>query len=70
MWAVPYVINNVPLGQQFEVRPDQPVGLAGPPTEYGPSASFLPPVRLVELTPAWPAATGIDFEMTFDELPK
>jgi hypothetical protein len=70
MWAVPYLINHVPLGTQFEVRPDPSAALAGPPPGYIGTPSFAPPVRIVELTPSWPAATGVDFEMSFNEEPR
>jgi hypothetical protein len=61
-WAVPYVLENVPLGQQFTVvpslNPASFVGNNGTPV-YSPSP------RTVTLTPAMPTITGVDFEMSF-----
>ena len=70
-WAVPYVIKNVPLGVQFEVRPDPPAGhLINLPPGYLLPPSFNPGLRVVELTPAAPSAIGIDFDMLLVPEPK
>lgn len=71
IWAVPYVINNVPLGDAFEVRPDPPAGhLINLPSGYLATPSFNPGLRVVELTPAVPSAIGIDFDMLLFPVPK
>ena len=61
-WAIPYVLENVPLGQQLTVVPTLNVasfsGNSGTPV-------YSPTPRIVQLTPAMPSVTGVDFEMSF-----
>jgi hypothetical protein len=63
-WAVPYKIDNVPLGQLLVVRPRSPgANLVNIPPNYQRVAYFNPPERLVELVPSAPSAIGVDFDM-------
>jgi hypothetical protein len=57
LWAVPYVLENVPLSEQFTIVPALMAGVSVP------NPAFTPAPRFVELTPATPTATGVDFEM-------
>jgi hypothetical protein len=64
-WAVPYLIDNVPLNQFLTVVPSlNAAGFARAPDNPGPP-TFSPPPRVVQLTPAAPMVTGIDYEMKF-----
>jgi hypothetical protein len=71
-WAVPYKIDNVPLGQPFKVQPRSPGGnLVNAPYNYeGENPNFNPAQRDVELTLSAPAAVGVDFDMTLPERPR
>lgn len=60
-WAVAYVLENVPLSQQFNVVPALLDGVLT--SVIVPYATFMPAPRYVELTPNDPTATGVDFEM-------
>jgi hypothetical protein len=60
-WAVSYVLENIPLSQQFIVNPALLDGVLTSTLRNG--AIFTPQPRYVELTPDAPAATGVDFEM-------
>jgi hypothetical protein len=69
MWVAAYEVNNVPLGQQWQVQPSLLAGaLAGPPPGYVASPGFSPQ-QVVQLTPSAPAASGVDFAMIFPQPP-
>jgi hypothetical protein len=71
VWAVPYVILGVPLGQPVVIKPDSPGGnLVSLPSGYVPAPQFNPQTRIVELTPAAPSAVGVDFDMLLPASPK
>ena len=71
MWVAAYEVDNVPLGRQWEVRPALLAGaLAGPPSGYLSSPSFQPMPQSAWITPSSPAATGVDFTMTFTLPPR
>lgn len=70
-WVAAYQVDNVPLGRQWEVRPTLLAGrLAGPPGGYEANPGFVPMPQQALLTPNAPAATGVDFSMTFSEPPR
>ena len=63
MWAVSYVIENVPLGQRLDVLPDlQRKTLSGGAPG---STPIYNPSRVIELSLAMPSITDVDFEMSF-----
>jgi hypothetical protein len=70
-WAVPYKIDNVPLGQPFVVQPKPPgPNLINVRDGYeGDNPEFNPSQRSVELTPTAPSAVGIDFDMLLPARP-
>lgn len=71
LWVAAYEVDNVPLGRQWEVRPALLAGaLAGPPAGYLASPGFQPMPQSAWLTPSSPAATGVDFTMTFIAPPR
>src|SRR5581483_9202680 len=57
-WAVPYSLENVPLGEQVQVIPALLGGLATPVAD-----PLFVPDQLVTLTASMPSMTGIDFEL-------
>ena len=72
IWVVPYEIDHVPLGTALEVRPDSPGAAfaSKQPGGFETTPQFVPSVRVVELTMGGPPATGVDFDMIFDPLPR
>ncbi len=71
LWVAAYEIDNVPLGQQWEVRPSLlSKTLAGPPAGYYSDGGFQPNPQMVQLTPSFPSAAGVDFTMSFAQLPR
>ena len=72
IWVVPYEIDLVPLGTALEVRPDSPGAAfaSKQPGGFETTPKFVPSVRVVELTMSGPSATGVDFDMIFDPLPR
>ena len=68
-WVAAYEVDNVPLGQQWQVQPALLSGtLVGPPPGYIVTPGFSPQ-QVVQLTPSNPAASGVDFAMAFGEAP-
>jgi hypothetical protein len=69
-WVAAYEVDNVPLGQQWQVQPALLGGtLVGPPPGYIASPGFSPQ-QVVQLTPSAPAANGVDFAMAFAQPPR
>jgi hypothetical protein len=60
LWAVSYVLENVPLSEQFNIVPTLQDNVL---TSVVAIPVFTPAPRYVELTPDAPMATGVDFEM-------
>ena len=70
-WFAAYEIDDVPLGQKWEVRPSLMGGaLAGPPSGFQADAGFQPFPQMVELSLAKPSAAGVDFVMQFFQGPR
>lgn len=71
-WVVPYQIDHVPLGTALEVRPDNPGAAfaSKQPGGFGTTPQFVPTTRTVDLTLGAPSATGVDFDMIFEPLPR
>jgi hypothetical protein len=68
-WAAAYEVDNVPLGESWQVQPSLLSGaLVGPPPGYQAGPGFSPQ-QIVELTPSAPAANGVDFAMIFTQPP-
>ena len=71
LWAAAYEIDDVPLGQLWEVRPALLGGaLNGPPHPFDSSAGFQPFPQMVQLSLAQPSASGVDFLMAFSQGPR
>ena len=69
-WAIAYQVHDVPLGPNFSVvprlLPNELINL--PPGATVDSFGFVSPTT-VQLTPAMPAAVGVDFEMVLHQGP-
>lgn len=66
LWIATYVIDNVPLGQAWEVRPNLIAGtLDGPPHPFDLTPGFQPNPQVVQLSLSNPSASGVDFNMLF-----
>lgn len=71
LWAAAYEIDDVPLGQLWEVRPSLLGGtLNGPPSSFDSNAGFQPYPQMVQLSLAQPSANGVDFRMAFSQGPR
>jgi hypothetical protein len=67
-WICPYEIDDVPLGQPWEVRPVLLAQtLAGPPAAFDAAPGFQPFPQHVQLSLAQPSASGVDFVMSFTQ---
>jgi len=62
MWAAPYVIRGLALNERLQILPQYLGGLVRPASN---ELSVFSPNRAVLLTPAVPALTGVDFELSF-----
>ena len=70
-WFATYEIDNVPLGQMWEVRPSLMAGaLNGPPAGFQADPGFQPFPQMVELSLGKPSAAGVDFVMQFFQGPR
>ena len=69
-WVAAYEVDNVPLGQTWQVVPSL-LGnaLVGPPAGYMSEPGFSPQ-QAVHLTPSAPSANGVDFAMAFGQAPR
>jgi len=69
-WIAAYEVDNVPLGQSWQVQPALlSNALTGPPPMYMASPGFSPQ-QIVQLTPSSPSANGVDFAMAFGQPPR
>jgi hypothetical protein len=70
-WLAAYEIDDVPLGQMWEVRPALLGGtLGGPPSSFDAAPGFQPFPQMVQLSLAQPSASGVDFSMSFSQGPR
>jgi hypothetical protein len=71
LWIAAYEIDDVPLGQMWEVRPALLGGaLNGPPHQYQADPGFAPFPQMVLLSLSQPSASGVDFNMFFTQGPR